>query len=83
MPTQRERLCPGIGAGVVVRAAGARVGGIMCWENQMQLARYRVYRGGPQIWVAPTADDFPVGLPAGKHVFGRASEIGNETERVA
>ena len=23
----------------------------------MPLARYAVYRGGPQIWLAPTADD--------------------------
>ncbi len=60
MPTQHERLFHGIGAGddlAVVDAAGARVGGLICWENRMPLARYRVYRGGPQIWVAPTADD--------------------------
>jgi nitrilase len=108
MPTHHERLFHGIGAGAdlgVVEAAHARVGGLICWENRMPLARYAVYRGGPQIWVAPTADDsdawlasmrhiaiesgafvvsvpqfipaaafgddFPVGLPAGKHVFGR------------
>jgi len=108
MPTQHERLFHGIGSGddlAVVEAAGARVGGLICWENRMPLARYAVYRGGPQIWVAPTADDsdgwlasmrhiaiesgayvvsvpqfipvaafpddFPVGLPAGKDVFGR------------
>jgi nitrilase len=108
MPTQPERLFHGIGAGddlAVVEAAGARVGGLICWENRMPLARYAVYRGGPQIWVAPTADDsdgwlasmrhiatesgahvvsvpqfipvaafpddFPVGLPAGKDMFGR------------
>ena len=34
-----------------------RIGGLICWENLMPLARYAVYRGGPQIWVAPTADD--------------------------
>ena len=60
MPTQHERLFHRIGAGddlAVVPAAGARVGGLICWENRMPLARYRVYRDGPQIWVAPPADD--------------------------
>ena len=43
MPTQHERLFHGIGAGddlAVVDAAGARVGGLICWENRMPLARY-------------------------------------------
>jgi nitrilase len=60
MPTHHERLFHGVGAGDdldVIQAAGARVGGLICWENRMPLARYAVYRGGPQIWVAPTADD--------------------------
>ena len=42
MPTQHERLFHGIGAGddlAVVDAAGARVGGLICWENRMPLAR--------------------------------------------
>ena len=34
-----------------------RIGGLICWENRMPLARWAVYQGGPQIWVAPTADD--------------------------
>ena len=60
MPTQHERLFHGIGAGDdlrVVDTAAGRVGGLICWENRMPLARYAVYRQGPQIWVAPTADD--------------------------
>jgi nitrilase len=32
-----------------------RIGGLICWENRMPLARYEVYKSGPQIWVAPTA----------------------------
>ena len=28
-----------------------RVGGLICWENRMPLARYALYRQGPQIWV--------------------------------
>jgi nitrilase len=71
MPTQHERLFHGIGAGddlAVITAAGARVGGLICWENRMPLARYRVYRGGPQIWVAPTADDSDVWLASMRHI---------------
>jgi nitrilase len=71
MPTQHERLFHGIGAGddlTVIEAAGARVGGLICWENRMPLARYRVYREGPQIWVAPTADDSDVWLATMRHI---------------
>jgi nitrilase len=71
MPTQHERLFHGIGAGddlAVVDAAGARVGGLICWENRMPLARYAVYRGGPQIWVAPTADDSDGWLASMRHI---------------
>jgi nitrilase len=71
MPTQHERLFHGIGVGddlTVVSAADARVGGLICWENLMPLARYRVYRKGPQIWVAPTADDSDVWLASMRHV---------------
>ena len=71
MPTQHERLFHGIGAGddlAVVDAAAARVGGLICWENRMPLARYRVYRGGPQIWVAPTADDSDGWLASMRHI---------------
>jgi nitrilase len=60
MPTQHERLFHGIGPGDdlrVVDTTAGRVGGLICWENRMPLARYALYRQGPQIWVAPTADD--------------------------
>lgn len=71
MPTQHERLFHGIGAGDdlgAVQAAGARVGGLICWENRMPLARYAVYRSGPQIWVAPTADDSDGWLASMRHI---------------
>jgi nitrilase len=60
MPTNHERLFHGVGAGddlAPVKTPVGRIGGLICWENRMPLARYRVYQGGPQIWVAPTADD--------------------------
>jgi len=60
MPTMHERLFHGIGRGDDLRAVDTdcgRIGGLICWENRMPLARYAVYRQGPQIWAAPTADD--------------------------
>jgi nitrilase len=45
-----------------------RVGGLICWENRMPLARWAVYQGGPQIWVAPTADDSDGWLASMRHI---------------
>jgi nitrilase len=71
MPTHHERLFHGIGAGDdlhVVSTACGRIGGLICWENRMPLARYAVYQGGPQIWVAPTADDSDGWLASMRHI---------------
>jgi nitrilase len=71
MPTMHERLFHGIGAGDdlgVVETPLGRVGGLICWENRMPLARYAVYKGGPQIWIAPTADDSDGWLATMRHV---------------
>jgi nitrilase len=71
MPTQHERLFHGVGGGGdlgVVETGLGRVGGLICWENRMPLARYAVYRGGPQIWVAPTADDSDGWLASMRHI---------------
>jgi nitrilase len=71
MPTQHERLFHGIGAGDDLRVIDTplgRVGGLICWENRMPLARWTVYRGGPQIWVAPTADDSDGWLASMRHI---------------
>jgi nitrilase len=71
MPTQHERLFHGIGAGDdldVVDTPVGRVGGLICWENRMPLARWAVYQGGPQIWVAPTADDSDGWLASMRHI---------------
>jgi nitrilase len=60
MPTMQERVFHGFGDGSdlgVTATPVGRVGGLICWENRMPLARWSVYQGGPQIWVAPTADD--------------------------
>ncbi len=71
MPTHHERLFHGIGAGDdldVVETSLGRIGGLICWENRMPLARWAVYQGGPQIWVAPTADDSDGWLASMRHI---------------
>jgi nitrilase len=71
MPTMQERLFHGIGAGddlAPVDTPLGRVGGLICWENRMPLARYAVYRGGPQIWLAITADDSDGWLATVRHI---------------
>ena len=71
MPTMHERLFHGVGGGDdlgVVDSTVGRLGGLICWENRMPLARYAVYRGGPQIWLAPTADDSDGWLASVRHI---------------
>jgi nitrilase len=71
MPTMHERLYHGIGAGDDLTVADTplgRIGGLICWENRMPLARYAIYRQGPQIWVAPTADDSDGWLASMRHI---------------
>jgi nitrilase len=71
MPTHHERLFHGIGAGDdlgVVETPLGRIGGLICWENRMPLARYAVYRSGPQIWIAPNADDSDGWLASMRHI---------------
>jgi nitrilase len=71
MPTMQERVFHGIGAGddlQVVETPIGRIGGLICWENRMPLARWALYEGGPQIWVAPTADDTDGWLASMRHI---------------
>jgi nitrilase len=72
MPTMHERLFHGIGAGDdlgVVDVPGiGRVGGLTCWENRMPLARWAVYEQGPQLWLAPSADDSDGWLASMRHI---------------
>ena len=71
MPTHQERLFYGIGLGDdldVIETSAGRIGGLICWENRMPLARYAVYKGGPQIWVAPTGDDSDGWLASMRHI---------------
>ena len=60
MPTNHERLVWGQGDGRGLETAdtgAALVGGLICWENLMPLARFALYERGVEIYLAPTADD--------------------------
>ncbi len=59
MPTYKERTVWGQGDGsslATVELTGARIGGLLCWENLMPLARQALYAHGEQVHLAPTAD---------------------------
>jgi nitrilase len=71
MPTHHEKLFHGIGSGDDLGAVATplgRIGGLICWENRMPLARWRVYQDGPQLWVAPTADDSDGWIASMRHI---------------
>ena len=60
VPTNHERLVWGPGDGGGLRAIETplgRLGGLICWENYMPLARFALYESGVEIYVASTADD--------------------------
>ena len=60
VPTNHERLVWGQGDGGGLRAFDAgigRIGGLICWENYMPLARFALYESGVEIYIASTADD--------------------------
>jgi nitrilase len=60
VPTNHERLVWGQGDGGGLRAVETplgRIGGLICWENYMPLARFSLYESGIEIYLAPTADD--------------------------
>ena len=71
VPTMHERLFHGAGDGTDLEVAETplgRIGGLICWENRMPLARYDLYKQGVQIWVAPTADDSEGWLASMRHI---------------
>ncbi|HEX6872096.1 MAG TPA: carbon-nitrogen hydrolase family protein [Micromonosporaceae bacterium] len=60
MPTGGERTVWGMGDGStldVVATPFGVVGGLLCWENYMPLARAAMYARGVDIYLAPTWDD--------------------------
>jgi nitrilase len=60
VPTNHERLVWGQvdGRGLsAVETGFGRIGGLICWENYMPLARFALYEAGVEIYIASTADD--------------------------
>jgi nitrilase len=58
-PTAAERLIWGEGDGstlTVIETEIGRIGGLICWENYMPLARMAMYSKGVELYLAPTAD---------------------------
>jgi nitrilase len=85
-----ERLVWGMGDGSdleVHQTAVGRVGGLICWENFMPLARFAVYAEGIDIWVAPTlaahepwvASMRHIAREGACHVIGRPRRPGSPT----
>jgi nitrilase len=57
MPTGSERTVWAQGDGStldVVQTSLGRLGGLICWENYMPLARFHQYAQGVEVWLAPT-----------------------------
>jgi nitrilase len=81
VPTAGERLVWGRGDGSdleVYDFGFARVGGLICWENYMPLARYALTAWGSQIHVAPTWDRGEPWLSSMNHIAkeGRCFVVG-------
>lgn len=58
-PTAAERFIWGEGDGstlTVIETDIGKIGGLICWENYMPLARMAMYNKGVQVYLAPTAD---------------------------
>ena len=81
MPTGAERLVWGYGDGStlpVLDTPIGKLGGLICWENYMPLARYALYSQGIDIHVAPTWDNSDTWVPTMRHIAkeGRMHVIG-------
>ena len=58
-PTGSERLIWGEGDGstlTVLDTEFGKIGGLICWENYMPMARMAMYAKGVELYLAPTAD---------------------------
>jgi nitrilase len=84
MPTGPERLVWGMGDGSdlhVVPTPFGNVGGLICWENFMPLARMAMYAKGVDIWTAATWDNGDNWVATLRHIAreGRVYVIGVTT----
>jgi nitrilase len=82
VPTNPERMVWGEGDGTGLRVSdtpSGRVGGLICWENYMPLARFAIFAQGCEIYTAPTWDEGDTWLSTMRHIAaeGRCWVIGN------
>lgn len=80
-PTGIERLVWGEGDGSTLNVYDTdfgKIGGLICWENYMPLARMTLYEKGIQIYLAPTADSRETWISTMKHIAceGRCFVLG-------
>ena len=80
-PTAAERIIWGEGKGDdlnVIETPIGRIGGLICWENYMPLARMTLYQQGVEVYLAPTADQRDSWQATMKHIAceGRCFVIG-------
>jgi len=81
VPTAGERLVHAQGDGSTLEVYDldvGRLGGLVCWENYMPLARYAMYAWGVQLYVAPTWDRGEPWLSTLRHIAkeGRVYVLG-------
>jgi len=80
-PTGTERLVWSEAAGeslVTFQTPIGKLGGLICWENYMPLARMSMYQKGVEIYIAPTADSRDEWTATMKHIAleGRCFVLG-------
>jgi nitrilase len=71
MPTNCERLIWAQGNGSTLKSydtSVGKLGGLICWENFMPLARNAIYESGAQILASPTWDKGDKWLESMKHI---------------
>jgi nitrilase len=80
-PTGTERLVWAEAGGeslVSFQTGIGRLGGLICWENYMPLARMAMYQQGVELYLAPTADARPTWTATMQHIAleGRCFVLG-------
>jgi nitrilase len=81
VPTAPERMVWAQGDGSTLEVYDTpfgKLGGLICWENYMPLARYALYAWGTQIYLAPTWDRGEPWLSTLRHIAkeGRVYVVG-------
>ena len=80
-PTGSERIIWSEASGDTLTTFDTRIGklgGLICWENYMPLARMAMYRKGVELYLAPTADARPGWVASMQHIAleGRCFVLG-------